>query len=46
MQFIQVLEDNLGLKAIKEFKSMLQRYVQGTYSNTRKLQEWVVLNLL
>ena len=41
MQFIQVLEDNLGLRAIKEFKSMQIGDVQGTYSDTSKLQEWV-----
>tara|TARA_B100000900_G_C20541804_1_gene700803 strand:+ start:321 stop:1352 length:1032 start_codon:yes stop_codon:yes gene_type:complete len=41
MQFIKILEETLGIKAIKEFKSMQNGDVQGTYADTSKLQEWV-----
>ena len=41
MQFIQILEENLGIEAIKEFKSMQNGDVQGTFSDTSKLQKWV-----
>ena len=40
-QFINFLERELGLKAIKEFKNMQKGDVVNTLSDNRILEEWI-----
>ncbi len=41
LDFISFLEDNLGSKAIKEFKNMQAGDVLSTYADNLKLKEWI-----
>ena len=41
MDFIQKLEENLGIKAIKEFVPMQLGDVKSTFSDVSKLHEWI-----
>ena len=40
-QFINLLERELGLKAIKEFKNMQKGDIVNTLSDNRILEEWI-----
>ena len=39
--FIELLEDNLSIKAIKEFERIQPGEVEKTFSNTNLLEEWI-----
>ena len=41
MRFIELLEDELGVKAIKVFKSMQQGDVMATAADMKKLNDWL-----
>ena len=40
-KFIEILEDSIGIKAIKNFSEMQPGDVEGTYADCSKLQEWI-----
>tara|TARA_B100000989_G_C19497772_1_gene452853 strand:- start:623 stop:1639 length:1017 start_codon:yes stop_codon:yes gene_type:complete len=39
--FIELLEDNLSIKAIKKFEPIQQGDVEKTFSDTKLLEEWI-----
>ena len=41
MKFIEVLEDTIGIKAIKNFTEMQQGDVEITYADCSKLRDWI-----
>ena len=41
LYFIEVLEDNLGVKAIRNFKPMQPGDVESTISDTQVLERWI-----
>ena len=41
MKFIELLEDSLGVKAIKDFKPMQPGDVVGTAADTKLLEKWI-----
>ena len=41
MDFISILEDELNMKAIKEYKAMQSGDVISTFSDTEKISDWV-----
>ena len=41
LDFIQLLEQNIGIKAIKNFKEIQSGDVIKTYANTQKLNSWI-----
>ena len=41
MDFISILEDELNIKAIKEYKGMQSGDVISTFSDTEKISDWV-----
>ena len=41
LEFINLLEDSLNIKAIKVFEPMQKGDVVKTYANINKLKEWV-----
>ena len=44
MQFIEFLEEEIGIKAKKDFKEMQQGDVQATAAETSRLNDWVEFN--
>ena len=41
MQFIEILEDNLGKKAIKEYYPLQDGDVISTSASINKIEEWI-----
>ena len=41
MNFINILENKLDLKAIKNFQPMQPGDVEETYSDTKALEKWI-----
>ena len=41
MKFIEVLKDELGVKAIKKMKPMQPGDVKATFADTSKLNKWI-----
>ena len=41
MKFIEILEDEIGIKAIKKFEPMQMGDVKSTYADTSKIEEWI-----
>ena len=41
LEFIELLEDNLGRKAIKDFQPIQPGDVEHTYADTSKLRDWI-----
>tara|TARA_B100000212_G_C27381459_1_gene537292 strand:- start:1462 stop:2478 length:1017 start_codon:yes stop_codon:yes gene_type:complete len=41
MEFINILEKEIGIKAIKNFKPMQPGDVKNTFSDTQKIEEWL-----
>ena len=41
MDFISILEDELNIKAIKEYQAMQSGAVISTFSDTEKISDWV-----
>ena len=41
MKFIEILEDEIGIKAIKKFEPMQMGDVKSTFADTSKIEEWI-----
>ena len=41
LEFIEILENNLGRKAIKDFQPIQPGDVENTYADTSKLRDWI-----
>ena len=41
LEFIEILENNLGRKAIKDFQPIQPGDVENTFADTSKLRDWI-----
>ena len=41
LEFIEILENNLGKKAIKDFQPIQPGDVENTFADTSKLRDWI-----
>ena len=41
MEFINIIEDNLGIKAKKEFMPIQPGDVEKTFADTENLEKWI-----
>ena len=41
MEFIHILEKNLGVEAIKDYQPMQQGDVKDTWADTNSLEKWI-----
>ena len=41
MNFIEILESSLGVKAVKEMKAMQPGDIQETFADIKKLKNWI-----
>ena len=41
MKFIEILEEEIGIKAIKKFEPMQMGDVKSTFADTSNIEEWI-----